>query len=158
MHIELANISDADAILAIQKSAYQSEARIYNDFSLPPLLETPSQIRVCIEKQVVLKAVNNQSIIGSVRGYQVDDTCYIGRLVVLPEFQNRGIGKSLMMAIESHFPLVKRFELFTGHLSNRNIYLYEKLGFKIFRTEVVHDSLSLVYMEKPVPGTINRPI
>lgn len=31
---------DAAAILALQKLAYQSEARLYDDYSLPPLTQT----------------------------------------------------------------------------------------------------------------------
>ena len=31
---------DARAILGLQKLAYQSEARLYNDWSLPPLAQT----------------------------------------------------------------------------------------------------------------------
>jgi len=39
MLIEQANVVDAQEILALQKLAYQSEATIYNDYTLPPLME-----------------------------------------------------------------------------------------------------------------------
>jgi hypothetical protein len=50
-------------------------------------------------------------------------------------------------AIEKHFDGL-RYELFTGHLSKKNLTLYEKLGYHRFKTEKVHDGLSFVYMEK----------
>jgi len=36
--IERATISDAEEILALQKLAYRSEAEIYHDFNIPPLV------------------------------------------------------------------------------------------------------------------------
>jgi RimJ/RimL family protein N-acetyltransferase len=53
-----------------------------------------------------------------------------------------------LLGIEKHAGDVERFELFTGHLSERNIRLYEKLGFRKFRQERVNDRLELVFMEK----------
>lgn len=35
-NITQATVVDAENILALQKIAYQSEARIYNDWTLPP--------------------------------------------------------------------------------------------------------------------------
>lgn len=42
--ITAASPADAAAILALQKLAYQSEARLYNDFSIPPLLQTLEEL------------------------------------------------------------------------------------------------------------------
>ena len=40
MEITTAIIEDAAAILVLQRLAYQSEAAIYDDFTIPPLTET----------------------------------------------------------------------------------------------------------------------
>ena len=53
-----------------------------------------------------------------------------------------------MEQIESCFDEVQRFELFTGHKSDRNIRLYEQLGYKLFKSEKINKTLSLVFMEK----------
>lgn len=90
-------------------------------------------------------------IVGSVRAYGKNGTCYIHRLVVLPEYQSRGIGKALMRAIEEHFKdKVTRYELFTGAQDNRNLYLYNQLGYNAFKTERHNDEISFVYLEKRV--------
>ena len=99
-------------------------------------------------QQVVFKATLDRSLIGSVRGYLQDGTCHIGRLIVHPEFQNRGIGTSLMNRIELHFREARRYELFTGERSERNLYLYNKLGYRIFRTERLTDKTTVVFLEK----------
>ncbi|PZS09627.1 MAG: hypothetical protein DLM55_06155 [Acidimicrobiales bacterium] len=46
---------------------------------------------------------------------------YISRLVIAPDLQGRGIGTRLLAALEQRAPAeVRRFTLFTGHLSIAN--------------------------------------
>jgi ribosomal protein S18 acetylase RimI-like enzyme len=87
-------------------------------------------------------------IIGSVRAYSKEGTCYIGRLIVHPDFQNRGIGTRLMDEIEKIFNGCKRFELFTGDQSEKNLQLYQKRGYRIFKTAKVTDHTNVVFLEK----------
>ena len=96
----------------------------------------------------LLKAIINGVIIGSVRAYKEGDTCHIGRLVVHPKFQRQGIGTRLICEIESIFNDCKRYEIFTGHKSIRNINLYKKLGYKEFQVKEITPNLQYVYMEK----------
>jgi GNAT superfamily N-acetyltransferase len=91
--------------------------------------------------------VVDDTIIGSVRANDQDGTCYIGKLMVNPNHQNKGIGKMLMNAIEGFFPK-SRYELFTGSKSKKNIVLYKKLGYKAFRERLSTPDFSLVYLEK----------
>lgn len=148
MIIEQATIDDLGEILELQNLAYQSEAEIYNEYSIPPLTQTLDEIKEDFSSQIFLKIVINNKIIGSVRAYKEKETCYIGRLIVHPEFQNQGIGSKLMFKIESFFKKVSRFELFTGYKSKKNLYLYQKLGYRPFKTEKLNENLYLTYLEK----------
>lgn len=87
-------------------------------------------------------------IIASVRGYMDFDTCKIGRLIVENKFQNQGLGTKLMKAIESKFDFAKRFELFTGHKSEKNLFLYNKLGYSEFKREQINRKIEFVFLEK----------
>jgi ech hydrogenase subunit C len=118
--------SDAPEILGLQKTAYQSEAEIYGDDSLPALQQT----------------------IGSVRGYAENDTAYLCRVIVHPYFRGRGIGRRLLEEIEKAFPGVKRFEVFTGHKSERNLFQFRHHGYKEFKTEQFTPALTWVYLQK----------
>ncbi|GAM10909.1 putative acetyltransferase [Geobacter sp. OR-1] len=147
--ITRADIADAAEILALQKLAYQSEAVIYNDWSIPPLTQTLADIEQEFAVMTILKLSNDSGkIIGSVRGALRGDTCEIGRLIVHPDSQGQGLGSRLMAAVEAEFPTVARYELFTGSKSVGNIRLYERLGYRTFRTERLSPQVELVFMEK----------
>ncbi len=140
--------ADAEAILALQKLAYASEARIYNDWSLPPLTQTIGSLLEEFGSSIVLIAVSSGHIVGSVRATAKSGVCLIGRLVVHPDFQGKGIGSRLLREIENDFPGVSGFELFTGSKSEGNIRLYQRHGYSVTRTQVVSERISLTYLHK----------
>jgi N-acetylglutamate synthase-like GNAT family acetyltransferase len=146
-----ATINDAEEILKLQKEAYQSEAALYKIDNFEPLQQTVEEIKDQFKTYVFLKAVDNGRIVGTVRAYEKEGTCHIGKLAVLPKMQNIGIGKELMRNIESRFK-GSRFELFTGTKSLKNIDLYKKLGYSAFKNELDGcGGIEIVYMEKHRP-------
>ncbi len=147
-NITLALPEDAEAILSLQRLAYQSEARIYNDFEIPPLMQTLSELEQEIAEKVVLKSLIGSEIVGSVRAYQERTICHIERLIVHPDWQRKGIATALMEQVENRFADVEKFELFTGDKSEGNIRLYQRLGYEIFKSEEINPNLSFVFMEK----------
>lgn len=148
MLIETADINDAEAILQLQRAAFQSEAQLYNDFEISPLTETLSQLKALFDNHVFLKATIDGRIVGSVRANINNGSCHIGRLIVDPQYQNQGIGTQLLAEIERKYPACRRFELFTGIKSQRNIRLYEKAGYRAFKTQSASNKLSLICFEK----------
>lgn len=156
LEIQQADVRDAGEILILQKLAYQSEAAIYDDYTIAPLTQSLDEIGADLARQVFLKAIVDDRIVGSVRGHEREGTCFIGRLIVHPSFQNRGIGTRLMNEIERRFPHTRRFELFTGDRSERNLYLYQKLGYRKFRSERLTDRMTIVYLEKAVAHSCER--
>jgi catechol 2,3-dioxygenase-like lactoylglutathione lyase family enzyme/ribosomal protein S18 acetylase RimI-like enzyme len=140
--------ADLSAILDLQKECYMSEAEIYNDFEIPPLKQDLKSLEDEFDYSFILKGLVDGQIVTSVRGFFDNDTCYIGKLIVKNEFQNRGIGRKMMGCFEAVFRDCKRFELFTGFKSLKNLYLYKKLGYKEFKKERINDGLSLIYLEK----------
>ena len=149
MEILLAELQDCEEIICLQKVAYESEAQLYNDWALPPLLQTVDSLRQELETSLVLKAVEGNEIVGSVRATLVADTCQIGRLIVHPDVQGKGIGSDLLRHIETRFSQqAAQFELFTGSKSEGNIRFYVRNGYTISRTQVLTENISLVYLVK----------
>lgn len=157
MIAQRAGKDDAAEILALQRLAYRSEALLYNDFGIAPLRQTLPEMEADLAEKLVLTVSAGGRIIGSVRAHVDGGTCCIGRLIVHPDHQDRGLGTFLVKVIEERFPHAGRFELFTGHRSVKNLHLYAKLGYRPFREEPVSEALTLVYLEKtispPIPPT-----
>jgi GNAT superfamily N-acetyltransferase len=150
MDISIVQASPVDApeILALQKVAYQSEARLNDDWTIPPLTQTLLESEAEYETKIFLKAVCAGRIIGSVRASLNSGTCLIGRLIVHPDYQGNGIGTLLMGRIETVFSRAERFELFTGSKSVDNIRFYQRLGYREYREEDLSPKVRLVFMEK----------
>jgi ribosomal protein S18 acetylase RimI-like enzyme len=148
MEISRASVDDAEEILALQKRAFGRQAELYEDWSLPPLVETLEQMRDEFADHAFLKVVAGHKIVGSVRASVDGGVCHIGRLVVEPDYQRKGLASALMRAIEGEFPTVARFELFTGTKSEGSIRLYERLGYVPSGTKMVSAKVSHVTLTK----------
>ncbi len=143
-----ASAVDAPELHELQRLAYRSEAELCGDWTIPPLVEPLAATEAALAAMLVLKAVVAGRIVGAVRGRLEGETCHVGRLIVHPEAQGRGLGTRLLEALEAATPTVCRYELFTGERSARNLHLYAKLGYKLFRTEALSPQVRLVFLEK----------
>jgi ribosomal protein S18 acetylase RimI-like enzyme len=149
--LKVAN-QDLPKILELQKICYYASAVRYNTFDIPPMQQTLENLEQEFQTSLILKAQRESEIIGSIRAYEKEGTCFIGRVIVHPEAQNRGIGKSLMRSIEHHFPSAHRYELFTGYRDGKNLYFYQSLGYTLYKEEELSDRVKLVYLEKKGQG------
>jgi ribosomal protein S18 acetylase RimI-like enzyme len=148
--VEPAVPADAGELLTLQRAAYVTEAQLYGDPFIPPLVESLEQLRKMLEGDaVVLKAVLGGRMAGAVRAQFSDHTCLVGRLVVAPDLQGRGIGERLMRALEERVAgRADACVLFTGHLSEGNLRLYRRLGYAETHRERVAAHLTFVHMRK----------
>jgi hypothetical protein len=53
-----------------------------------------------------------------------------------------------MEYIEKRFAEASRYEVFTGFLDEKNLHLYEKLGYRRFKEHTIDDRLTMIYLEK----------
>ena len=152
--------ADLEAILELQRLAYQSEARLLNDFSIPPLMQTLEEMREEFRNGVFLKAVDaGGRIVGSVRGTLRGDTLLIGKLMVHPERQGNGLGSRLLQELEKSCP-APRLELFTSNKSLGNLCLYERNVYTRCAEKAVSPALTLIFLEKKPyhPASAQNPV
>ncbi|MFP4163624.1 MAG: GNAT family N-acetyltransferase [Chitinispirillaceae bacterium] len=147
IQIQKADISDLEAILLLQKRCYRENAERYDDFQIQPLMQTLEDVQKEFIKATVLKAVDGESVVGSIRGFAENETGHICKVIVHPDYQNRGIGSRLVTAMESCFQNAERFELFTGFRDEKNLYLYQKLGYRKFKKKN-SGKMVFIYLEK----------
>lgn len=139
---------DLPVILALQKLAFESEARLVGNFEIPPMTQTLDDLKQEFTTLVMLKAVmDDGEIVGAVRAAIENATAHIGRLMVKPGLQGQGIGTRLLAAIEKACSQ-NRYELFTSAKSHRNVALYEKSGYRTFKEAEAMPGVRLVWMEK----------
>jgi RimJ/RimL family protein N-acetyltransferase len=147
-----ATYADLSEILNLQKLAYQNEAKLLNDYSIQPLTQTLNDLQNEFKKYktgIILKLINeeNNQIIGSVRAHERNNRIYIGKLIVHPDYQNKGFGTKLLNEIETYFEN-KTFEIFTSSKSEKNLNIYKKNGYKEFKKEKGGNNFEFIYLEK----------
>jgi ribosomal protein S18 acetylase RimI-like enzyme len=146
--IRRASPENAAVILAIQKRAFEEEARICGTWEIPPLTEPVEDIVEHIETATVLIARRGIQVVGSVRGLVSDEICTIRGLSIEPACQGRGIGSALLSAIEHAHPHVARFELVTNSVMESNVRFYQRHGYRITGLRHYSDRIALAHMSK----------
>jgi len=146
--IRKANLGDLERLIEIQKEAFAFQARKYDAWDIPPMVEKANDINLDDPGLTVLVAEADGVLLGSIRLLKDGTEAEIKRLSVSKGFQNNGIGSKLMKSIEENAEDIKRLWLFTGGQSYKNINLYRKMGYDSYKEEPFKDEFTLIYMEK----------
>ena len=148
MKIELATIQDVPALLNLQRKAFGPLCEELGWENAPILSEPLEYLYEQFAQCTTLKIENGEGlIVGSVNGKVTDGSLYIGRLMVLPEYQQRGIGKRLFREIQSRLPHVRAW-LCTCQQIRPPYDFYLREGFKHYQSEIVGPGLTWAFMEK----------
>lgn len=136
--IRPASLDDARAMLQLQRRAFAEEGRrtgrLEDGSEIPPLAESVDSIVGHIQDQMALVATDGDRIVGAVRGVVTARICVVRALVVDVAYQGRGVGSSLLKALESRLEDVDRIDLTTNTLMENNVAFYERHGYRV--TEV----------------------
>lgn len=143
-----ATLADAAIIHTIQMRAFAEEGRLSGNTQIPPLAETVDAIEQHIRTQTVVTARDGERIVGSARGIVEGAVCTIRGVSVEPSFQGRGIGASLLRAVELAHPEVQRFELTTSTLVPGNVAFYERHGYHVTALTPYTDTIMLAQLSK----------
>ncbi|MET9255987.1 GNAT family N-acetyltransferase [Streptomyces sp. NPDC048182] len=150
--ISVATDQDAEQIFRLQYLCFQSEAALYGNYRIDPLVQTLDSVREEVAGTCVYVARLGEEVVGSVRGRVAEDGAgAIGKLCVHPRLQGHGIGARLLRAAESALTAehgAGRFRLFTGHRSEGNLRLYRRVGYQVVGTEQGADGVSMIVLEK----------
>jgi GNAT superfamily N-acetyltransferase len=149
--VSIARAAPEDAIVIheIQMRAFAEEGRVSGTVEIPPLMETIESIELLIRNHTVLTARHEDRVVGSARGIASGSICTIRGVLVEPSCQGRGIGASLLRAVEQRHPQVERFELTTNTLVPGNVQFYERRGYTVHELTQYSDTIVLAQMRKP---------
>ncbi|MET1074423.1 MAG: GNAT family N-acetyltransferase [Umezawaea sp.] len=121
------DLSDDDTLRALwelQRAAYAVEARLIGFDGIPPLHETPDELRACGES-----FLGTEGLTGAVSWERLEDgTLDICRLVVHPSAHRTGIACALLDALDTLEPS-DRTVVSTGTANLPAMELYRRRGF-----------------------------
>ncbi|MCW2809573.1 MAG: trmD [Friedmanniella sp.] len=152
--VEPARVADAGELWTLQRAAYVPEGRLHRSFEIPPLTETLAELTAAVEGETFLLVRDGTRIVGSVRGSLRDDhTWYVGRLMVAPDQQGRGIGGVLLTEVERRAPDgARRLLLTTGGNSTANLAFYARRGYVETDRITAPGEVPVVVLTKALPA------
>ena len=136
VEVLLVEPADAGELFTLQRACWVQEQQDNPGVTIPALEESLDDLREWIATDTVLVARSAGRLVGAVRARlhpgPDGDVWDIGRLMVAPDLQGRGLGRALLARIEAQAPSTATgFELFTGVGSARNQKLYKKAGYRL---------------------------
>ena len=130
--------TDYDALLVLQRRAYQVEAALLDTTDFPPLRETLDMMNA--EAPIGFIHLIDDTITGAIT---VDDVT-ITRLVVDPEYFRQGIARSLLQHLLEHSHAK---QVMTGARKLPALVLYTQFGFTEVR-RAWHEEIELVFLTR----------
>jgi len=136
LEIRLAEPADAGELFTLQRACWVQEQQANPGVAIPALEEGYDDLRGWLAVDTVLVVRSAGRLVGAVRAKlharAEGDVWDIGRLLVAPDLQGRGLGRLLLERVEALAPeSATRFELFTGSGSTRNQKMYQKAGYRL---------------------------
>jgi tRNA (guanine37-N1)-methyltransferase len=140
---------DAGELLTLQRACWLQEA-IANESvtGIPALSESYDDVVAWLAEWTTFVVRVEGRLVGAVRGRMEGSAWDIGRVMVAPDLQGRGLGRVLLEHIQAVAPAgATSYVLFTGARSTDNLRMYKKAGFRL-RPDIPAPPLAVV-LTKP---------
>jgi tRNA (guanine37-N1)-methyltransferase len=123
---------DAGEILTLQRACWVQEALDNDTLDIPALHESLEDVEASLEDWTYFVVRAEGRLVGAVRGKLEGEHWDIGRVMVAPDLQGRGLGRLLLEHIQTVAPAeASSYVLFTGVHSADNQRMYKKAGFSL---------------------------
>jgi GNAT superfamily N-acetyltransferase len=145
--LDLEDDATLQRLVEVQRAGYRVEADLIGAISLPPLHETPEQLRASGER--FLGAYLDGELAGAISYKRDGATVDIHRLVVHPDAFRRGLATRLLDALEAEETGVGAWTVGTGRDNAPARALYERRGFRPTEVRIVPGGIVWVRMDRP---------
>ncbi len=131
VQVRLVQPSDAGELLTLQRACFVQEQQANPELEVDALTETLDEVRAWTAEGTVFVARSEGRLVGAVRGRLHGTAWEIGRLMVAPDLQGRGLGRMLLGCVEQAAPAAATsYELVTGAASTRTLKMSKKAGYR----------------------------
>jgi carbamoyl-phosphate synthase large subunit len=138
IEVRKATLKDVEDIIEMTRQAFmQYSVYVGGAEKLSALKDEYKDVIQDIAEREVFVALSKGNAVGSVRVQVMEDaTAYLSRFAVLPGYQNKGVGKALLNAVDTRMEQlgVKQIYLHTAARATPLICCYYKRGFYIDST------------------------
>lgn len=156
LQLMLAKTGDEELIHNMKYHSFLPLYQRYRDEETSPVKESINKVASQLKSDTTdYYIITLDSVpVGAVRvvndGIENEEQLYrISPLFVLPEYQNMGIGYSVLQMLFAKYPNADKWRLSTIKQEFGNCHLYEKCGFTLVGSEVmINDKMTIVYYEK----------
>jgi ribosomal protein S18 acetylase RimI-like enzyme len=144
--LDLGDDATLAALVRLQRASYAVEADLIGASTLPPLAETPAQLRASGE--TFLGARPGGELAGAVSYKRGGATVDIHRLVVDPAAFRRGIASALLDALEQREADATHWTVGTGKGNAPALALYSRRGYAPVEERIVPGGVTWVRLER----------
>lgn len=159
MDVKVSRLTSTDAgeLITLQRAAYLSEAQIYGDLFMPPLVEPLEEAEAFLSDakrlSLGLRLSEGRLIAAGRITWQGRNEAYISRLCVAPDQQGQGLGSRMLAELEQFVKEhASRLVLATGEWSESNLRLYRARGYSEFERIMLPAGYHEVHLAKPGSG------
>ncbi len=134
LEIRLATRADAGELFTLTRACWLQELWANPGVVIPALEESFEDAVRGIDEWTTFVALAGGRIVGSTRGRLAGNGTVwdVGRVMVAPDLQGRGLGRYLLELVEAAAPAeATSYELWTGAKSVDNLRMYKKAGYRL---------------------------
>jgi tRNA (guanine37-N1)-methyltransferase len=132
LDVSPATRGDAGELFTLTRACWLQELWANPGVRIPALEESFDDFLGSFDDWTTFVARAGGRLVGSSRGRAEGDIWDVGRVMVAPDLQARGLGRYLLTLVEEAAPAeVTSYQLFTGAGSVDNIRMYKKAGYRL---------------------------
>jgi GNAT superfamily N-acetyltransferase len=130
-HVERARDSDAVELARLYRKVWLPYKKIFSGPLMDNRMASAKDIRASMKDKTYFAVRDSGMIVGVARATIAHESCLLDRMVVLPDYQGRGVGAALTQTVIDHAREnnARKVWLDTSPKLEAAIALYEKMGF-----------------------------
>ena len=142
---------DLKLLYSMQLKAFSALYEKYQDKDTSPAAESFERTlqRFSNTNVTYYLILEDDNIIGSIRVRKQDKIYGLVQVLILPEYQNRGLAQLAIKKVESLYPDAEYWRLDTIAQEDKLCHLYSKIGYqKTGEIEHIKDGMDIVFFEE----------